>query len=193
LIFLLAGRFEPEPVPASSTTFNLIFICRILGFKWAGLIVLLVAAVISNSTRWSDGEPLVQAIMTSQRCVRIIQVGMVLFLLIFARYLGVTRRQQSFGITLGFATFAMVELAVNATWAGYHMSDISMGVVNMVAYNGALLIWLGYALKNPARVMYPLPRSPRWEPTLIDPLPSDSSVPIFEGMVDLDLSRSQVA
>lgn len=163
----------------------------ITGLKWAGLLLILVAAVISISTRWSDGEPLVQAVMTSQRCVRIVQVGMVLFLLIFARYLGVSRKQHSFGIALGFATFAVVELAVNATWSGYRMSDVSMGVVNMVAYNSALLIWLGYALKSPTHLIYPLPRSQRWEPTLIDPLPS--SAPIFEGTIDFDLSRSQVA
>jgi hypothetical protein len=93
---------------------------------------------------------------------------------------------DAISMALGFAL-------IYEAFVDVFQSDISMGVVNMVAYNGALLIWLGYALKSPARVMYPLPRSQRWEPTLIDPLPSDSSVPIFEGMVDLDLSRSQAA
>lgn len=165
-----------------------------LGFKWAGLLVLLVTGVIAGSTRSSDVDPLALAIMTAQRCVRIFQVGMVLFLLVFARYLGVSRKQQSFGTALGFGTFAMVELAVNATWVAYHLSDVSMSVVNMVAYNSALLIWLGYALKSPAReTVYSPPQSRRWEQTLIDPLPVNSSVPIFEGTIDLDLSRSQVA
>ena len=71
----------------------------------------LVAGVVSVSTSSSDNAPWVQAITTAQRCVRIIQVGMVLFLLFFARYLGVSRRQHSFGIALGFGTFAVVELA----------------------------------------------------------------------------------
>ncbi len=51
--------------------------------------------------------PLMQAIITAQRCVRIIQVGMVLFLLFFAHYVGVSRKQLSFGIALGFGAFAM--------------------------------------------------------------------------------------
>jgi hypothetical protein len=75
---------------------------------------------------------------------------MVFFLLIFARYLGVSRRQHSFGIALGFSIFAVMELGIISSWAAHDLSDASMGVVNMVAYNSALLIWLGYALKSPA-------------------------------------------
>jgi len=167
-------------------------------FKWAGLVMLLVAGVVSVSTRSSDIAPWVEAIMTAQRCVRIIQVGMVLFLLIFARYLGVNRRQHSFGIALGFGTFAVVELALIATWAGYHMSDISMSLINMVAYNCALQIWLGYTLaKSPAReATATLLRPQRWEQSLSDiqhPLQADSLIPMFEGMVDRALSRSHPA
>jgi hypothetical protein len=168
-------------------------------FKWAGLVMLLVAGVVSVSTNSSDTAPWVEAIMTAQRCVRIVQVGMVLFLLFFARYLGVSRRQHSFGIALGFGTFAMVELVLIASWVGYHLSDVSMGVVNMAAYNCTLLIWLGYTLvKSPARdASSILLRPQRWEQTLSDiqhPLQPDSSlIPMFEGMVDRALSRTHPA
>src|SRR5271157_2494468 len=104
-------------------------------FKWAGLVMLLVAGVVSVSTNSSDTAPWVQAILTAQRCVRIIQVGMVLFLLFFARYLGVSRRQHSFGNALGFGTFATVELTLIASWAGDHLGNLSMSLVNMAAYN----------------------------------------------------------
>jgi len=72
-------------------------------FKWAGLVMLLVAGVVSVSTNSSEMPPWEQAIVTSQRCVRIIQIGMVLFLLFFAHYVGVSRRQHSFGMALGLA------------------------------------------------------------------------------------------
>jgi hypothetical protein len=167
-------------------------------FKWAGLVMLLVAGVVSVSTNSSNTVPWVQAIMTAQRCVRIIQVGMVLFLVVFARYLGVSRRQHSFGIALGFGTFAFVELALIASWVGDHLSSLSMDLVNMGAYNGALLIWLGYTLaKSPARdAASTLLRPQRWEQSLSDiqhPLPTDSLIPMFEGMVDRALSRTQVS
>jgi hypothetical protein len=164
-------------------------------FKWAGLVMLLVAGVVSVSTNSSDTVPWVQAIMTAQRCVRIIQVGMVLFLLSFARYLGVSRRQHSFGIALGFGSFAVVELTLIASWAGEHLSNLAMGLINMTAYNITLCIWLGYTLvKSPARdAASTLLRPQRWEQSLSDihhPLPPDSLIPMFEGMVDRALSRT---
>jgi hypothetical protein len=165
-------------------------------FKWAGLVMLLVAGVVSVSTNSSDTVPWVQAILTAQRCVRIIQVGMVLFLLFFAHYLGVSWRRHSFGIALGFGLFAVVELSLVASWVGEHMSIRSMELVNMVAYNCTLLIWLGYTLvRVPAReAPVSLLRPQRWEQSLTDihhPLPADSLIPMFEGMVDRALSRTQ--
>ena len=165
-------------------------------FKWAGLVMLLVAGVVSVSTNSADLAAWVQAIMTAQRCVRIIQVGMVLFLLFFARYLGVSRRQHSFGIALGFGAFAMVELVLIASWAGDHMGNTAMNLINMGAYNASLLVWLAYTVaKSPARdAASTLLRPQRWEQSLSDiqhPLPVDSLIPMFEGMVNRALSRTQ--
>jgi hypothetical protein len=165
-------------------------------FKWAGLVMLLVAGVVSVSTNAADMPPWMQAIMTTQRCVRIIQVGMVLFLLFFANYLGVSRRQRSFGIALGFGSFAVVELALVASWVGHHLGNPWLSIVNMTAYNLSLSVWLGYiAVKSPAHdTSSSLLRPQRWEQSLSDihnPLPADSLIPMFEGMVDRALSRTQ--
>lgn len=165
-------------------------------FKWAGLVMLLVAGVVSVSTNSSDMPPWMQAIMTSQRCVRIIQVGMVLFLLFFAHYLGVSRRQQSFGIALGFGWFAMVELGLIASWVGHHLGNPWVSIFNMSAYNLSLTAWLGYiVVKMPVREALPSLLQPqRWEQSLSDihhPVPADSLIPMFEGMVDRALSRTQ--
>src|ERR1700733_10743803 len=167
-------------------------------FKWAGLVMLLVAGVVSVSTNSLDTPPWVQAILTAQRCVRTIQVGMVLFLLFFARYLGVSRRQHSFGIALGFGAFAFVELSLVASWTGDHLSNLAVNLINMGAFNAALFIWLGYTVaKSPARdAASTLLRPQRWEQSLSDiqhPLPADSLIPMFEGMVDRALSRTRVS
>src|ERR1700728_3293685 len=164
-------------------------------FKWAGLVMLLVAGVVSVSTNSAEMAPWVQAIITSQRCVRIIQVGMVLFLLFFAHYVGISRRQQSFGIALGFGSFAVIELVLICSWVGNHLGGRWMSVLNMAAYNGSLLVWVGYvAVTRPARdASLSLLQPQRWEQSLTDihhPLPSDSLIPMFEGMVDRALSRT---
>ena len=165
-------------------------------FKWAGLVMLLVAAVVSVSTNSSDISPLMQGIVTLQRCVRIIQVGMVLVLLFFAQYVGVSRRQHSFGIALGFGSFALIELILISSWVGSHLDGPWMSMLNMMAYNSSLGLWLGYmAVKRPARDnSRPLLQPQRWEQSLSDlhhPLPADSLIPMFEGMVDRALSRTQ--
>lgn len=166
-------------------------------FKWAGLVMLLVAGVVSVSTNSSQMPPWMQAIITAQRCVRIIQVGMILFLLFFARYLGVSRRQQSFGIALGFGSFAVVELALLASVVGNHLGNPWISIVNMTAYNISLGLWFGYlAAKSPARdAASTLLQTQRWEHSLSDiqhqSLPTNSLIPMFEGMVDRALSRTQ--
>ena len=165
-------------------------------FKWAGLVMLLVAAVVSVSSASSEMVPWMLAILTTQRCVRIIQVGMVLFLLFFSRYLGVSRRQHSFGLALGFGAFAMIELTLLASWAGNHLGELSTGLVNMAAYNVTLLIWLGYVLRSSeAREEGGILLKPqRWEQSLSDlqhPVPANSLIPMFEGMVDRALSRTR--
>jgi hypothetical protein len=66
----------------------------------------------------------------------------------------------------------------------------------MSAYNCSLALWLGYvAVKRPARDgALSLLQPQRWEQSLTDihhPLPADSLIPMFEGMVDRALSRTQ--
>ena len=165
-------------------------------FKWAGLVMLLVAGVVSVSSSSSQMLPWMQAIVTTQRCVRIIQVGMVLFLLFFSRYLGLNRRQQSFGLALGFGSFSLVELLLIASWAGNHVDQRSTALINMAAYNVALLTWFTYVLVNrEAREAGGILLKPqRWEQTLSDiqhPVAADSLIPMFEGMVDRALSRTR--
>jgi len=165
-------------------------------FKWAGLVMLLVAGVVSVSTDSSSIPPWMQAIITTQRCVRIIQVGMVLFLIFFSQYVGVSRRQRSFGVALGFGSFAIVELALVASWAGHHLVNPWMSIVNMAAYNTSLAVWVGYvAIKSPVRDnASTLLQTQRWEQSLSDihnPVPANSLIPMFEGMVDRALSRKQ--
>jgi hypothetical protein len=148
------------------------------------------------STNSSEMPPWEQAILTSQRCVRIIQIGMVLFLLFFSHYVGVSRRQHSFGIALGFGSFATIELVLISSWIGNHLGGPISSVLNATAYNATLVLWLSYvAIKRPARDgTLSLLQPQRWEQSLTDihhPLPADSLIPMFESMVDRALSRTQ--
>jgi hypothetical protein len=168
-------------------------------FRWAGLVMLMVAGVVAASSNGTNQEPLAAGILTLQRSVRVVQVGLVLFLLVFSRYLGISWKQKSFGVALGLGTYAGVELllvALNATYSSAHYQNMS-SIVNMAAYNVAILTWIGYALApEQERLAVPVNvQSRRWELGLSDlqhPAgATDSLIPMFEGMVDRALSRGR--
>ncbi len=157
-------------------------------FKWAALVMIFVALVVAVASPVGQ-SPLVQAVTTVQRCVRTIQCGLVLFLLFFSRYLGVSRRQYSFGIALGFGSYAAIELAANALYFGGQIKSPSVALMNTLMYACTALVWFGYTfLKAPERqAQVTLLTSQRWEESLSalhSPAPADSLIPMFEGMVD---------
>jgi hypothetical protein len=163
-------------------------------FKWAGAVLLLVSVVVAFSNS-SARDPLVQAITTLQISVSIVQLGLILFLLLFARFVGVSRKQVSFGISLGFGLFAGVELMLMALYSGGSVEKGVLDLINMVTYNLAIFVWLGYsfspkAVREAAVNQF---QTQRWEQGLADLQhlePSDSLIPMFEGMVDRAFSRS---
>jgi hypothetical protein len=162
-------------------------------FKWAGLVMLMVAGVVAASVHGGSDTPWSTGILILVRSVRVVQCGLVLFLLVFSRYLGTSWRQKSFGVALGFGLFAWVELSLVAMQNFFHAMTVSF--VNMIAYNLTILIWFGYmVVKSPARDQAAqMLRPQRWEQSLNDlqnPVPADSLIPMFESMVDRALSKT---
>jgi hypothetical protein len=179
-------------------------------FKWAGVVMLLVAVVVafSNSTKsdpdatgsevWSVA--ITMAVTSLERSVRLVQCGLILFLLLFSRFLGVSKRQQSFGVALGFGMYAAIELILLALYSGGYLGVSVMTMVNTIMYDVAILVWLSYSL-SPGAVhetsSNPL-QTQRWEQSLADlqtvepeaPAQPDSLIPMFEGMVERAFSHS---
>src|ERR1022692_340312 len=156
-------------------------------FRWAGIVMLLVSVVVAFSNS-SDQSPLVHAITTLQRSVLIVQLGLILFLILFARFLGVSWKQVSFGIALGFGLFAGVELMLMVLKSGGLVGQGIFNLIDMVTYDFAILVWLGYSLsrKTVREVAVNHLQTQRWEQSLADlqdPAPSDSLIPMFAGMV----------
>jgi hypothetical protein len=163
-------------------------------FKWAGIVMLLVSVVVAFSNS-SDQSPVFQALTTLQRSVRVVQLGLILFLLLFSRFLGVSRKQVSFGISLGFGFLAGVELMLMALNSGGFVTQKNLNLINMAAYIVAILVWSSYAISRTAVRVAAVNRlqTERWEQGLADlqqPVTSDSLIPMFENMVERAFSRS---
>jgi len=163
-------------------------------FKWAGVVMLLVSVVVAFSNSF-DRDLMSHVLTTLQRSVRVVQLGLILFLLLFSRFLGVSRKQVSFGISLGFGLFAGVDLMLMALHLGGFVTLKNLNLINMTAYLLAILVWLGYSLSRKAVCVAAVNhlQTQRWEQGLADlqhPVPSDSLIPMFEGMVERAFSRS---
>lgn len=163
-------------------------------FKWASLVMIFVALVVAVASPPGQ-SPIPLAVMSMQRCVRVIQCGLILFLLVFSRYLAVSWKQHSFGIACGFGLFAAAELAGSALYAGGVIGEGTLGSLTTISYGCAIIIWGGYALMPaPSRQSPTALVSQRWERSLTDlqhPVPADSLIPMFEGMVDRAFSKNK--
>jgi hypothetical protein len=163
-------------------------------FKWAGVVMLLVSIVVAASNSFTQ-DPTVHAVTTLERSVRMVQVGLILFLILFSGFLGVSRKQVSFGIALGFGIFSGVELMLLAMISGGLIRQGNYNLINMLAYNASILVWLSYsfstAVARETRVNHL--QTQRWEQGLSDlqhQTTNDSLIPMFENMVERAFSRS---
>jgi hypothetical protein len=163
-------------------------------FKWAGVVMLLVSVVVAASNSFGQ-DPIVHAVTTLERSVRLVQFGLILFLILFSRFLGVSRRQLSFGIALGFGIFAGVELMLLAMHSGGLIHRGNYDLINMLSWNVSILVWLAYsyspvvARESSGNYL----QTQRWEQGLADlqhTVENDSLIPMFEGMVERAFSRS---
>lgn len=110
-------------------------------FEWALLAMLLAAVVVVAVTQVTHA-PLTQAFIIGQRCVRVIQCGLILFLLVFASQMKVSWRRSGIGIALGFGLFAGVELVALAMKYGHHVTSRSADLMIIGAYTLSMIMWI---------------------------------------------------
>jgi len=164
-------------------------------FKWAAVVMVLVSVVmVSVNPDWNNS--VTQTIIVVQRCIRIVQCGLVIFLFAFCKHLRVSWRRQSFGIALGFGIFAATELLTYALFSGWRVHGVMANVTSMAGYNIGMLTWLGYCLLNEKTSAVPVLVPQRWDEALLELQPqmdSESLIPMFEHMVDRALSKAPEA
>jgi len=116
-------------------------------FRWSALVILLVGVMWAiNATQKSETGWVMGMILLADRSLRMMQCGLVFFLLLFSTYLGIPHRSLLFGISVGFGLFAAVNMLV-ATFASHQgISTAALSRANSIAYLVAVLIWLSYSV-----------------------------------------------
>lgn len=141
-------------------------------FRWALLVVVLVAAVIAFTEAGEAHGHIVAAILSAERSVLVMQGGVLLFLMLFSTRLGLSWRQHGFGIAVGFGVYACGELINNllSERLGPKFDPMS-SLLQMVLGTAQIFIWLAY-LAKPESVQVtrasfePKPILQRWDAVL---------------------------
>ena len=115
-------------------------------FRWAVLLLFLVAGIsaAAGATRASD---LTYHIVNLERTVRLIQCGLLLFVVMTSNYLGLSWRSFAFGISFGFGIFAATDLVLYNLRAS-HGADWNavLSLISTAVYNLSVLVWFSYSL-----------------------------------------------
>lgn len=116
-------------------------------FRWCALVVLLVVGMWAvTSWRANDMDNITNGILIVVRSVRMMQCGLVFFMLLFSEYLGISRRNVVFGISIGLGFFAAVNMLVTTALTHHTvLAGFALKRINSVAYVISMLVWLAYA------------------------------------------------
>lgn len=131
-------------------------------------VVLVVAAIfLAFYSSGSVSNSVIAGVRLLERSVTVIQVGLLLFLFVFSRVLGISWRSYTFGVAFGFAVFASAQLA-EWTISLMSLSESSKNLLDLLAtgsYHACVLIWLVYLLtaEKPIRAsVYAVPELEQW-------------------------------
>jgi hypothetical protein len=103
-------------------------------------VLLAVYAPADNGAQWYAG------VFVVNRGAALVQCGMLLALLLFSRFLGLSWRRYAFGIALGLGILTSMDLAMFALRAEF-TSTAGVQLLNLLitgSYLICVLIWIGY-------------------------------------------------
>jgi len=123
-------------------------------FRWAALVLVMVAVVASVASGQTGLTRIMTTILALERSVRVMQVGLVLFLFLFSQQVGLTQRHRVFGISLGFGITAAVELLVVTMISNMDSGQhVGIALLSSGAFVTAAGVWCYYMrIEEPERV-----------------------------------------
>jgi hypothetical protein len=111
-------------------------------------LLLVMGVLLAAYAPGDNGIRLIAGILIVNRGAAMVQCGLLLSLLLFSRFLGLSWRRPAFGITLGLGVLTSVDLAMFALRAEF-TSAVSVNFLNLLitgTYLVCVLTWLGYLL-----------------------------------------------
>lgn len=113
--------------------------------RWTVVVLLMFGMAIMWAQPASNGNPFMPALLKSAEILRIVEVGMVTMLFLFAGFFGLHWRQPVFGIALGSGVYWVGEVVtiIVRSFGGPKFSS-HIAVAGVLSFDVSLLIWIGY-------------------------------------------------
>ncbi len=163
-------------------------------FRWAMLVLVLIAVLMAVSSPHPESNRILQLVFTLERSLRVTQCGLVLFLFLFAPFLGVSSRHHMFGIALGFGLYGSLDLLLVTLVAVGIPAGAMLSLIKSGAYSMVVLLWIWYAVSpEPARRPARIPLAEQWNLALagVQHQPGDgASLSSLEATVDRVLIKA---
>jgi hypothetical protein len=134
-------------------------------FRWSAAVLILVSGVAVIVTASETVGEVSTWITGVGRSVRLMQCGMVIFLILFTKYLGISPRHFLFGVAAGYGFYASVNMIVMTMFSRFSLfTELTLSVINSLSYNIAVGMWLVYVLAPQAdrRKVEIVPQSDKW-------------------------------
>ncbi len=164
-------------------------------FRWAAVVLVMVSVVTVASGSSSKVGGLIAVIFALERSVRVMQCGLVLFMLLFSAHLGITSRHHVFGVSLGFGLFAAVELIIVTLYAPGTQKSVTLSLLKGATYVMSTLVWAWYMLlPEPEQIKEQAhQQSERWNVALANIRdPEYNFLPMVESVVERVLSQRHI-
>ena len=145
-LFIVYGIFRLSMQPLKGLQrFGTMLFCVVAGIS-------VVLAVGSAFAPYSGTRYLVAAISQLQRNQSLLTLGMLLFVFLAMRPVGISRGSKIFGVGLGMGMLAMNDL-VQSAWLAFRPNmHTAYSVINGVVICAILVLWTAYfALPEPER------------------------------------------
>ena len=114
-------------------------------FWWTAIILLVIAIVLAVSSPASDASRLLAALITLEVSVRVIQVGLLLFVVLFTCHFKLSWRHAVFGLALGLGLYAALQLVTVSLRAQLGESANALwGKASVIAYMLGAVVWVRY-------------------------------------------------
>ena len=110
-------------------------------FRWAAVFLLLTALITALATNGAQGTKLEAAMSVVEHSIRLMQCGLLLFLLVFETRLGVSWRNYGMGIAIGIGIAAAVDLTISYLRMLSWRSSTALDAVNGTVYLGVIAFW----------------------------------------------------